>query len=520
MPLTQHDHLHRLIHSLDRAEKRYFKVYTSRHLIGDHSNHQVLFDAIADQEEYDEAAILKKYRKEAFTNRFAISKHRLYETVLRSLDAYHAESSIDARLRRSLHHVEILYKRALYPEAEKMLHSARRMAAQHGRSAIMVAVREWECRFMENANYSGTAVTALSTWEDEGAALRSALAHADALWLLKSSTFKEIYKKGQARDDERISALRQLLSSPLLQHIDGAASPRSTYLFHHIHSAVAFAMADPVKSREHLLVNKALIEANYDHFSQEPNLLLSVLSNLAFVTARLGSHEEALSMLKEFRQAPETHAMPENEDLDLKLFTTSYSLELGLHCRAGEFAKAFDLLPRIERGLAQHTGSMGPVRLAGFYFQMAYAAFGAGEVETAMRLTNKLLNDISIDQTEEPICYGRLLHLILLFETGRTDLLPYALRNTSRFLQTRKRAHRTEQLLIGLVQSVSRSTSQRRTGEQFQRFHDQLIAQEENTLERVLYDHLDPIAWAASKLTGRAFADIVKERAQRQVKAA
>ena len=98
--------------------------------------------------------------------------------------------------------------------------------------------------------------------------------------------------------------------------------------------------------------------------------------------------------------------------------------------------------------------------------------------------------------------------------------MPYALRNTSRFLQTRKRAHRTEQLLIGLVQSVSRSISPKRMGEQFQRFHDQLVAQEENTLERVLYDHLDPIAWAASKITGRSFAEIVKERSSRQRKAA
>jgi len=520
MNTNQHDHLHRLIHSLDRAEKRYFKVYTSRHLLVGHSNYHVLFDAIDAQEQYDEGAILKQFRKETFTNRFAITKRRLYETVLRCLDAYYAESSVDARARRALHHVEILYKRALYPEAEKMLNSVRRMAEQHGRNAILVAVREWECRFMEGANYTGTASAALVEWEQEGGTLRGAMAQADALWLLKSSAFRQIYKKGQARDDQELDALRHVLDEPLLREPEGLMSPRSNYLYHHIKSAVAFAMNEPAESREHLLANKAIIEANYDHFDQEPSLLLGVLSNLAFVTARLGLPEEAFALLKEFRQAPAKRAMPENEDLDLKLFATSYSLELGLHCRIGDFRKAVDLLPNIERGLERHGSTIGPVRKAGFYFQMAYAAFGVGDTETALRLTNKLLNDISIDQTEEPICYGRLLHLILLYETGRTDLLPYALRNTSRFLQTRKRAHRTEQLLIGLVQSVSRSISPKRMGEQFQRFHDQLVAQEENTLERVLYDHLDPIAWAASKITGRSFAEIVKERSSRQRKAA
>jgi hypothetical protein len=36
----------------------------------------------------------------------------------------------------------------------------------------------------------------------------------------------------------------------------------------------------------------------------------------------------------------------------------------------------------------------------------------------------------------------------------------------------------------------------------------------------VVFDHMDPIAWAESKLSGRSFADLVKERATRIEKAA
>jgi len=99
---------------MNRAEKRYFKLYTSRHVLGDHSNHQTLFDAVSKMKTYDESALLKKFEGEAFTRRFAIAKRRLYDMILRSLDAFHSESSLEAKLRRSMHQVEILFKKGLY----------------------------------------------------------------------------------------------------------------------------------------------------------------------------------------------------------------------------------------------------------------------------------------------------------------------------------------------------------------------------------------------------------------------
>lgn len=48
------DNLHRLVKSMTN-QKRYFKVFSSRHIIGDSNNYQVLFDAIDKQVEYDEA---------------------------------------------------------------------------------------------------------------------------------------------------------------------------------------------------------------------------------------------------------------------------------------------------------------------------------------------------------------------------------------------------------------------------------------------------------------------------------
>ena len=100
MSKTPSDSLFRLIRSMSKSEKRHFKLYSSRHSV-EENNYQKLFDAIDRQKNYDEEFILKKFSKETFTNRFPITKKRLYETVLRSLDAFHSQSSfhwLDGRI--------------------------------------------------------------------------------------------------------------------------------------------------------------------------------------------------------------------------------------------------------------------------------------------------------------------------------------------------------------------------------------------------------------------------------------
>jgi len=118
--------LHRLIKSLSKSEKRYFSIYASRHTAGETNNYLKLFEAIDKQTDYDEEAILKQFKKEAFVNKFSIAKARLYDTILDSLDAFHSNSSIDAQLKKDLHCAEILYKKTLYDQCAKLLLSAKK----------------------------------------------------------------------------------------------------------------------------------------------------------------------------------------------------------------------------------------------------------------------------------------------------------------------------------------------------------------------------------------------------------
>lgn len=514
------DHLHRLIRSMTGPEKRYFKIHSAHRSSEAHTIQQNLFDTLANTAIYNEKAVLKKFQGASSLNHFTTTKHRLYEAVLKSLGAYHAERSIDARIAKLLSHVGVLHDKALYADAERLLTTAERLARQHERTPALLAVLKWEQRLVERGNYAHATEQKLQKIAEEGTNTLRQAAELDRLWNLKSVVLMTLYRDGQARSPVAMSAMTALLAHPLLQRPETLRSARARFLFHHVHSAAAFACGERERCMTHLELAYQVLEKDRPKFMEEPNLAFSVLSNMIYMKVNTGHFEDAFALLHDFRLLPNRWNMPENEDLDLKLFATSTSLELTIHTRMGRFDKALELLPLVERGLAQHEQQLGAMRKASFYYQLAYANLGAGQPQQALRWTNKLLNDIRMDETAEIVGFGRILHLLAQLDAEKLDLLPYNLRNTMRFLATRNRMHRFEPLLLAMVRGVlkARNNEARRTV--YATFLERAAPLEADPFERAVFDHLDPIAWVESKLTGRPFAELVQERAKRAALAA
>ena len=84
MPNRQADELFQLIKTLEKGEKRNFKLYVSRNISSDELKIITLFDAIDKMDVYDEESILKKnpsIQKQQLSN----LKAHLYKQILASL---------------------------------------------------------------------------------------------------------------------------------------------------------------------------------------------------------------------------------------------------------------------------------------------------------------------------------------------------------------------------------------------------------------------------------------------------
>ena len=138
--------LHTLIRSLTPTEKRYFKLYSS--MQGRRKNYVALFDAIAAQPEYDEAALREQFAGERFLKQFNVAKKYLYDLILRSLSNFHVASTSESQIREMLRNVEILFERGLASQALRQVDRAIELAARFERSALELEARSWKRRIL------------------------------------------------------------------------------------------------------------------------------------------------------------------------------------------------------------------------------------------------------------------------------------------------------------------------------------------------------------------------------------
>lgn len=128
---TPSDILFRLIKSMNKLEKRYFKRFSQQHLLGKKKRYIKLFDLIKDQEEYDEIEVLKKIKDNSFSKNLAEHKRYLYQQVLKSLRNYESKKSVCLQLRKVLMNVELLYKREMYDCALDLIEDSLKTAEKY-----------------------------------------------------------------------------------------------------------------------------------------------------------------------------------------------------------------------------------------------------------------------------------------------------------------------------------------------------------------------------------------------------
>ncbi len=512
------DQLHRLIHSMTKPEKRYFKIHTSKNMAGESGNYQLLFDVIAKQEEYDEEKILQKFRKEAFVQRFPITKNRLYNVVLKSLDAFHSNSSADARLKRQIHYAEILYKKSLYDQALKILQGARKMAEDLEQWSTLLEISKWEKRMMERQNYENVQEADIIEIRKNDLELLKKLDEFHLLWHAKSLLFNRMYKKGRARSAEDAAAFKSDLTCLAGYENNPASGIENSYLYHHLMSAYYYSLNDYKNSLPHLKSNLGLISENISFFAEEPDIYLSVLTNTIYVGMQMGEYDSSFALLKDVKKMPERLQEEMTEDLSIRIFATTANLELALYIYSGNFEQGLKALPALEEGLYRYEDRLSALRKAQFYFNIALVCFGAGRYNEALKWLNQLLNNIGIDQSLDIHCFAQLFFLIIHLELGNKSLLPYALRSTQRYLQTRERVYQFEQVFLDFINQSLHKRQQNDERERYAELLLKLEQLEQDPFERTAFEYFDLPSWARSKAEQRSFADCVKDGGEKRRK--
>ena len=132
MPNRQTDILFQLIHAMEKAEKRHFKLYIKKNSSREDLKIVRLFDALDKMTEYDERQLLKKLdgvEKPQLAN----LKTHLYKQIMASLRDLKSKDSVELQLNEMLDYGRILYNKGLFAQSMKFLEKAKEIGFTHGK---------------------------------------------------------------------------------------------------------------------------------------------------------------------------------------------------------------------------------------------------------------------------------------------------------------------------------------------------------------------------------------------------
>lgn len=497
-------HLFELIKSLSKSEKRYFKVLSNKHVIGEENKYMLLFDFIDQMEVYDESLIIDHFKGEAFLNKFSITKSRLYDHILKSLEQFHSSHSVDAQIYNLLNCVEILQKKTLYAQAKKLLRSAEKMASKNHRYAILMDISLRKKKLMESQNYADVKQSELIEILHSDDEKLSKLKNYLQLWNTKSELFFQINKKNRTRNREEISAFKEKI-----EHLNLMKEHEmffdSTYLKNHINSAFCFYIGEFNCSLEYLQKNIQLFQNNPARIKQEPHIYSSILVNSVFIAHKLEEKTIFRDTMQELKSFDVTYKIELTEDIEVKMFSSTASLELSIMINSGQFAKAIDRVADIEAQMSKFGIKINELRKTFIYFQIAYAYFGIGSYKESLKWVNKILNS-NTAEIGELMGYTNLFNLILHYELENERLLPYTLKSVERYYGKKQAENSFEQLFLVYFKKIIKKEKQINRTELFYDLYEDIRKTEKQNIVPMEYFRFD--YWVASKAKNCAFASM------------
>ena len=130
-------------------------------------------------------------------------------------------------------------------------------------------------------------------------------------------------------------------------------------------------------------------------------------------------------------------------------------------------------------------------------------------MKAALKWTGKLWM-FPKEEVQEDVYYGtRLLSLIIHFELGNMDALPYYAKSFERYISKYNAAGKTEKMLIHFF---SKESGTKETSVAFKYLKEKLSGVRIRISEQNRYDLFDLAGWIESKIRKCSFDEVVRTR--------
>jgi tetratricopeptide (TPR) repeat protein len=502
------DKLYRLVRVLSGPERRYFRIFIRGKTERD-NKYLLMFDALAEMDKFEEEEVKRQvYQDQPPSARTAYPQMKayLYDLVIKCLESYDENRSVERRISQMLQGVAVLFKRGLYDDCLDLLRRAARMARQYEAFAQQLEVIQWQKQLAYtrmDADFLHKNLEQLLFDEQRALEqLRNAAQYRKAFFQVYATTLQ---RASLQRGEGTAKRLQNIVNQEHFSNPDLATSHKARVMYYrtlNVYHYGAMQFEEFYQSGKTLI---ALLESQ-PHFLQE-NLAdyIAALSNLILSCGLLRKYDEVRECLQKLRSL-----RPITEDDRRKIHRQYFNNLFVLCIYTGEFAEAYQEMERCQREAALFDPH--DYETASFFFQYALICFGNGDYGGALQHLNHWLSQPRSAEREDLQSLARILLLIVHYEMGNTLLIESLLRSARRFLRIKNRFSELEKRFMRLIADLVKSTSAQEREAAFQKMKADLEQETVLPAVRTLLQTFDLGMWVECKLSRQPFAAAVRDK--------
>ncbi|MEO8764040.1 MAG: hypothetical protein ABI416_07125 [Ginsengibacter sp.] len=508
MPNRSTDSLFQLILSLQKSEKRNFKLYVKRNSSNNDLKIVQLFDALDKMKEYDEKELINKtvsIKREQLSN----MKAHLYRQILASLRVLESNENIDIQLHEQLDYARILYNKGLYIQSLRILEKVKENAKAHNQVSFLIGVLFLEKK-IETLHITRSMQDRADALTHESNNTNEMLLKITRLSNLSLQLYSWYIKNGHARNKDDEKEVENYFHEHLTDDIKKPEGFYEKLYFTQSYCWYAFI-------RQDFLLYYRYSQKWVDLFTEDTLMIeietanyikgLHNLLNAHFTLRNYNGFDKTLKLLEAFRKSD---IVKQNNNNQVQVFVYLYTAKINQHFLEGTFKEGLQIIPDIARQLKDFGIYLDHHRVLVFYYKIASLYFGAGDYGTAIDYLNKIIN-WKVDLRNDLQCYARLLHLISHYELGNFQLLEYLIKSVYRFMAKMQNLSLAEEEIFKFLRK-SFYLSARKLQPEFKKLLDIIKQLEKSKFETRAFAYLDIISWLESKVNDKPVYEIIREK--------
>ncbi len=458
-----------IVNKMGAAEKRYFKLYSSRHIQKGATFYNSLFDILNDLN-VDEVYVQKNrssekriFREQVIIDRINLAKDKehfknhtryLYKHIVRSLEFFYADKDGKFKLRHLLNEIDILLSKNLTEVARGKIKKAKVLAKKDHDSFAYLELLTLERKLIRRYERKNVDLLLDTIQEESNESLDALKQYINTLNLYDTLHINILHgNTPSVKLRETLDEVEEILS----KHQFSDITP--SFEFHNLVAIATLGFnfyyhrKEFEKTLYYLNQGIQLFERNKRLIKVDPDKYITFHYNYAIIAMALGRFNEIEDLLLKMKK---TNSFSTSEDFSLKLrlFQQTYRIELLYNYYTRNFEKSIALVPVITKGMKEFRNDLPPMLRATFCHNISLAFFRTKDYETALDWVNQILIIESVNNLRSKVqVFTRLLQIMLHFELNNYGVVAEYL--VPSFLQLIKKFKR-DNILTSILSSCKK----------------------------------------------------------------